>query len=46
MEIWNEDATWRHNNIFDLLDAFLWYGVNDQLAPGAVGAIRREFCNG
>jgi hypothetical protein len=32
MEIWNEDATWRQNNIFDLLDAFLLYGVNDQLA--------------
>jgi hypothetical protein len=32
MEIWNEDATWRQNNIFGLLDALLLYGVNDQLA--------------
>jgi hypothetical protein len=32
MEIWNEDATWRQNNILDLADAMLLYGVNDQLA--------------
>jgi len=32
MEIWNEDATWRQNNFFGLLDALLLYGVNDQLA--------------
>jgi len=32
MEIWNEDATWRQNNFFTLLDALLLYGVNDQLA--------------
>ena len=32
MEIWNEDAAWRQNNFFDLLDALLLYGVNDQLA--------------
>jgi hypothetical protein len=32
MEIWNEDAAWRNNNFFDLVDALLLYGVNDQLA--------------
>ena len=32
MEIWNEDAAWRQNNFFDLLDALLLYAVNDQLA--------------
>jgi hypothetical protein len=32
MEIWNEDAAWRQNNIFDLVDALLLYGENDQLA--------------
>lgn len=32
MEIWNEDAAWRQNNIFDLLDALLLYPVNNQLA--------------
>jgi PHP domain-containing protein len=32
MEIWNEDAAWRQNNFFDLMDAFLLYGENDQLA--------------
>ena len=32
MEIWNEDAAWRQNNFFDLVDALLLYGVNDQLA--------------
>jgi PHP domain len=32
MEIWNEDATWRQNNFFGLLDALLLYGENDQLA--------------
>jgi PHP domain len=32
MEIWNEDATWRQNNFFTMLDALLLYGVNDQLA--------------
>ena len=32
MEIWNEDATWRQNDIFGLLDALLLYGENDQLA--------------
>ncbi len=32
MEIWNEDATWRQNNIFDLLVALIMYGVNNQLA--------------
>jgi hypothetical protein len=32
MEIWNEDAAWRQNNFFDLLDALLLYGVNDQLS--------------
>ena len=32
MEIWNEDATWRQNNLFGLLDALFLYGVNDQLA--------------
>jgi hypothetical protein len=32
MEIWNEDATWRQNNIFGLLGALLLYGENDQLA--------------
>jgi PHP domain len=32
MEIWNEDAAWRQNNFFDLLDALLLYKENDQLA--------------
>jgi len=32
MEIWNEDAAWRQNNFFDLLDALLLYSENDQLA--------------
>jgi hypothetical protein len=32
MEIWNEDAAWRQNNIFDLMDALLLYGENNQLA--------------
>jgi hypothetical protein len=32
MEIWNEDAAWRQNNFFDLMDALLLYGENDQLA--------------
>jgi hypothetical protein len=32
MEIWNEDAAWRQNNFFDLFDALLLYGVNNQLA--------------
>jgi hypothetical protein len=32
MEIWNEDAAWRQNNFFDLVDALLLYSVNNQLA--------------
>jgi len=32
MEIWNEDATWRQNNPFDLVNALFLYGLNDQLA--------------
>jgi hypothetical protein len=32
MEIWNEDAAWRNNNFFDLVDALLLYGENNQLA--------------
>jgi hypothetical protein len=32
MEIWNEDATWRQNNIFGLLNALVLYPENDQLA--------------
>lgn len=32
IEIWNEDAAWRQNNFFDLLDALLLYTVNNQLA--------------
>jgi len=32
MEIWNEDAAWRQNNIFELMNSLLLYGVNDQLA--------------
>lgn len=32
MEIWNEDAAWRQNNIFQLMDALLLYPENDQLA--------------
>jgi hypothetical protein len=32
MEIWNEDAAWRQSNFFDLVDALLLYGVNNQLA--------------
>lgn len=32
LEIWNEDAAWRHNNVFDLLIALMLYTDNDQLA--------------
>lgn len=32
LEIWNEDATWRQNNVFDLMIALLLYTDNDQLA--------------
>ncbi|MBZ5697825.1 MAG: CehA/McbA family metallohydrolase [Acidobacteriia bacterium] len=32
MEIWNEDAAWRQNNAFDLMDSLLLYGENAQLA--------------
>jgi hypothetical protein len=32
LEIWNEDAVWRQNNVFDLLIALLIYPENDQLA--------------
>ena len=32
MEIWNEDAAWRQSNFFDIMDALLLYGENDQLA--------------
>jgi hypothetical protein len=32
MEIWNEDAAWRQSNFFELMDALLLYGENDQLA--------------
>ena len=32
IEIWNQDAAWRQNNIFDLIDALLLYGENNQLA--------------
>jgi hypothetical protein len=32
MEIWNEDAAWRQNDFFDILDALLLYRENDQLA--------------
>jgi hypothetical protein len=32
MEIWNEDATWRQNNAFDLMVSLLLYGENSQLA--------------
>ena len=32
MEIWNEDATWRQNSFFGLLNALLLYPENDQLA--------------
>jgi hypothetical protein len=32
MEIWNEDATWRENNFFDLINALIMYGENNQLA--------------
>jgi hypothetical protein len=32
MEIWNEDAAWRQNNFLDLLNSFLLYAENDQLA--------------
>src|SRR5579863_1801678 len=32
MEIWNEDAAWRQSSFFDLMDALLLYGENDQLA--------------
>lgn len=32
IEIWNEDATWRQNTVFDLMISLLLYGENDQLA--------------
>jgi hypothetical protein len=32
LEIWNEDAAWRQNNFFELVDALVLYGVNNQLA--------------
>jgi hypothetical protein len=32
LEIWNEDAVWRQNNVLDLLVALLIYPENDQLA--------------
>ena len=32
MEIWNEDAAWRQNNILELLDALLLYPENNRLA--------------
>jgi hypothetical protein len=32
IEIWNEDATWRQNNFFDLVNALIIYGENNQLA--------------
>jgi PHP domain-containing protein len=32
MEIWNEDAAWRQNNVLDLTNSLLLYGVNNQLA--------------
>jgi len=32
MEIWNEDATWRQNNPFELMASLLLYPVNAQLA--------------
>ncbi len=32
MEIWNEDATWRQNNFFDLINALVMYDENNQLA--------------
>ena len=32
MEIWNEDATWRQNNFFDMINALIMYGENNQLA--------------
>jgi hypothetical protein len=32
LEIWNEDAAWRQNNFFELMDALVLYGVNNQLA--------------
>ena len=32
IEIWNEDATWRQNNFFDLMNALIIYGENNQLA--------------
>ena len=32
MEIWNEDAAWRQNNAFELMDALLVYAENNRLA--------------
>ena len=32
MEIWNEDAAWRENNLFDLAISLMLYAENDQLA--------------
>lgn len=36
IEIWNEDAVWRRNNVFDLLSALLIYPVNNQLAMASL----------
>ena len=32
IEIWNEDAAWRQNSFFVLMEALLLYGENNQLA--------------
>src|ERR1700735_4050772 len=32
MEIWNEDEVWRRDQVIDLIDSIILYGVNDQLA--------------
>jgi hypothetical protein len=32
MEIWNDDAVWRQNNVFSMLTSFLLYPINSRLA--------------
>jgi hypothetical protein len=42
IEIWNEDAAWRQNNFFELMDALLLYGENDRLALVRLASTPKE----
>ena len=42
IEIWNEDAAWRQNNLFELMDALLLYGENDRLAQVRLASTPKE----